>query len=170
MMLTRKPSSADDLQRRSRSLSPPPRQRNSEATRCRSLSQQRDSSSFKRDKHHHLHHVCPRTGPLFVLNRASKFHSSTSLSHASDLTTIFEDVELAQKPVLCLIVDGGPDQNPTHLTNFLSYGRLWRDQQLDCLIVATHAPWSLGIQCDRACLVIAVTVIDWRYTTKPPAE
>ena len=68
------------------------------------------------------------------------FHSSTGVSHASDLTQIFDEVPLAQKPVISLLVDGGPDLNPAHTVNFLTYGRLWRDQQLDCLIIATHAP------------------------------
>ena len=102
---------------------------------------------MKRDKHHRIHQVWPRTGPLFVFNRASKFHSPTCLSHASDLTAIFKEVKLAQKPVVSLIVDGGPDQSPSHTTNFLLYGRLWRDQQLDCLIVATHAPGQSAYNC-----------------------
>ena len=33
------------------------------------------------------------------------------------------------------------------MTNFLLYGWLWKDQQLDCLIVATHAPGQSAYNC-----------------------
>ena len=82
----------------------------------------------------------PHRPGVYVFNRATPFHSSTCVAHASDLTVIFDEVPLARKAVVALLVDGGPDLNPAHVTNFLSYGRLWRDQQLDCLIIATHAP------------------------------
>ena len=125
----------------------PQRRCHSRPPHHRSYSPPRDSSLVKLDKHHCIHQVWPQTGPLFVFNWASKFHSPTFLSHASDLTAIFKEVRLAQKPVVSLIVDGGPDQSPSHTTNFLLYGRLWRDQQLDCLIVATHAPGQSAYNC-----------------------
>ena len=100
----------------------------------------RRTSEIQFDKLHRMHHLCPHTGPVYVFNRAAKFHSSTSVAHASDLTSIINETRSAQKPVLALIVDGGPDQNPSCIVNVLSYGRLWKDQQLDSLIIVTHAP------------------------------
>ena len=45
----------------------------------------------------------------------------------------------AMKGVVSLLVDGGPDFSPKHLINLLAYGRLWKDSNLDCLMVTTHA-------------------------------
>ena len=42
---------------------------------------------------------------------------------------------------------GALHQNPSHIMNFKSYGWLWRDQQLDCLIVATHALGQSAYNC-----------------------
>ena len=123
MILTRKHSGLGDLTRHSQSLSPQ-RGCHSKPPRHRSYSPPRNSGLVKRDKHHLVHQVWPWTGPLFVFNRASKFHSSTCLSHASDLKAIFKEVRLPQKHAVPLIVDGGPDQSPSHMTNFLLYGRL----------------------------------------------
>ena len=79
MILTRKHSGPGDLTSRSRSLSPQ-RGGHSSPPCHRSSSPPQDCSIVKCDKHHRIHQVWPRTGPLFVFNRASKFHSSTCLS------------------------------------------------------------------------------------------
>ena len=99
----------------------------------------RRTSEIQFDKLHRVHHLCPRTGPVYVFNRAAKFHSSTSVAIALDLTSVTDETRSAEKPVLALIVDGVPDWNPSHIVNFLSYGRLWKDQQLDSPIIVTHA-------------------------------
>ena len=56
-----------------------------------------------------MRHLCPRTCPVYVFNRAAKFHSSTSVAIASDLISVIDETRSAEKPVLALIVDGGPD-------------------------------------------------------------
>ena len=95
---------------------------------------------FEVDKLGCLHHVVPHTGALHVFNRASCFHTATSTAHASDLATLFREVPAIQKRVVSLLVNGGPDFSPKHMINFLAYGRLWRDQRFDALIMNCHSP------------------------------
>ena len=90
----------------------------------------RRTSEIQLHKLHRMHDLCPHTGPVHVFNRAAKFHSSTSVAHASDLRSIIDETWSAQKPVLTLIVDGGPDQNPSHIANFLSYGACGKTSSL----------------------------------------
>ena len=127
---------------RSRSMSRQPVARH--GTRSASWSPSATSSQsnkdFKLDKHGRLHYVVPHTGPLHVVARASRFHSATSTAHASDLTNIFCQVPAAQRKIISLLVDGGPDFSPKHVVNLLTYGRLWKDRCLDALIITCHAP------------------------------
>ena len=91
------------------------------------------------DKHGRLHYVTPHTGPVHVVNRASKFQSATSTAHVSDLSRLFREVPAVQKKVVSLLVDGGPDFSPKHVVNLLTYGRLWKDHCLDALVITCHA-------------------------------
>ena len=143
MIITAKDQHQSNHHRRARSTPPRRCQRDAAiiARRSRSHSPQRTDNHYRKDKLQRVHTEYPKTGPVHVFCRASKFHSSTSVTHTSDLATLLEEVpELRTKTVLSLVVDGGPDHNPNHLVNFLAYGRLWKEFDLDCLIMCTHAP------------------------------
>ncbi len=45
-----------------------------------------------------------------------------------------------KKPVLVVYVDNGPDWSPRSPTHILYFGRLWEDENVDMLVVATYAP------------------------------
>lgn len=59
----------------------------------------------------------PFTGPLWVYNRCVKNTSTSILHHVTDLETILDQNPAIQKPVLCLITDGGPDWSPKYNIN-----------------------------------------------------
>lgn len=128
---------------RSRSLTRPQR---SQRTSARSHSEsperkpKKEEGSFKVDKLQRLHWTVPSTGPLHVFNRSTKFFKATSTEHASDLYRLFNEVPEAMKGVVNLEVDGGPDFSPKNMMNFVVHGRLWKDCNIDCLMVTTHAP------------------------------
>ncbi|CAG8819512.1 37657_t:CDS:2 [Gigaspora margarita] len=44
------------------------------------------------------------------------------------------------KPILVLLVDSGPDENPRHLKNIIEYYKLFIELNLDNFTVRTHAP------------------------------
>ncbi|CAI2194058.1 13627_t:CDS:1, partial [Funneliformis geosporum] len=43
-------------------------------------------------------------------------------------------------PIVILLVDRGPDENPWHLKNIKQYCQYFRDADLDYMIIRTHAP------------------------------
>ena len=96
---------------------------------------------MKHDKLKRLHFKCPHTGNLFVENRAARFHEATAVTHANDLSEIINtEVAPEGKTGVCLLVDGGPDYSVKSILTMLYFGRLWRDQNLDFLLMGTHAP------------------------------
>ena len=112
-------------------------------TRSRSLSPHRaaDSSTSHRstDKLGRCHYVTPSTGPLHVFNRASNFFKATSSEHISDIDSLLQSDPSLKHSILSLIIDGGPDFSPKHLMNIMTYGQLWKDHDLDGLMVTCHA-------------------------------
>ena len=99
-----------------------------------------EATCFRRDKLGRLHYSVPHTGYLFVKNRAARFHESTAETHANDLSALVEAELRKGKTGLCLSVDGGPDYTVKSVLTVFAMGRLWRDQNLDFLIMCTHAP------------------------------
>jgi hypothetical protein len=90
------------------------------------------------------------SGPTYIGIRSGKHDSSIAATHAADLHHLYDDVESfkdilyrtdgAVKPILILLVDGGPDENPRYgetikyaCSNFLKL-------KLEALFVATQAP------------------------------
>ncbi len=93
------------------------------------------------DKLGRLHIKYSRTGPLYVVNRATPFHSSNAESHANDLTFILQDPNVrGNKNAVAIIADGGPDWSVKSLFTFIYMGRLWRDLHLDYLALLNFAP------------------------------
>jgi hypothetical protein len=86
---------------------------------------------------------------LLCFTRAQLFDGSSTQSHLSDLKTMVQDDELAQfmmtspgviKPVVFLLTDGGPDENPRHMKNVEKFCDFFKEMNLDYLSVRTHAP------------------------------
>lgn len=98
-----------------------------------------DLRRMKRDKLGRLHFKVPPTGQLFVVSRAQRFHEATAETHANDLTSIIRH-KIGGRPGVCLSVDGGPDYSVKSIMTMVYFGRLWRDCQLDFLLMGSHAP------------------------------
>ena len=86
-----------------------------------------------------MHYTVPHTGPLFVKNRAGRFHESTAETHANDLHELVDDEIGSGKTGICLNIDGGPDYSIKSILTIIAFGRLRRDKNLDFLIMCTHA-------------------------------
>ena len=98
-----------------------------------------EEGCFKVDKLQRLHWTIPSSGPLHVFNHSTKFFKATSTEHASDLYRLLNKVPAAMKGVVNLQVDGGPDFSLKNMMNFVVYDQLWKDCNIDCLMVTTHA-------------------------------
>ncbi|CAG8852893.1 44563_t:CDS:1, partial [Gigaspora margarita] len=74
--------------------------------------------------------------------------NTSSSTHMADILFLSENPELEEalkienefKPILILLVDGGPDENPKYLKNIKEYCNLFKKLNLDYLSVRTHAP------------------------------
>lgn len=117
------------------------------SVRSRSLSPVRTSpnpaggASYRYDSHNRLHVNYPKTGRIHVYNRAMKFHSSTVETHANDLTKILlYDINAEKKTAVSITCDNGPDWNFKSPLTHLYMGRLWRDTNLDYLVLVSFAP------------------------------
>ena len=83
----------------------------------------------------------PRSGALNVCLHASMFHKSTSAMHVNNLKKILQPTVLGEnKKAVTIICDGGPDWTPKSTPNLMNFGRLWRDLNLDILILTACAP------------------------------
>ena len=72
--------------------------------------------------------------------------------------------------VVSLLVDGGPDLSPRHLTNFLVYGQLWKDSSLDCLMVTTHAAGNSAYNVEHAWSVLSRALAGVTLPNSLPGE
>ncbi|XP_077867443.1 uncharacterized protein LOC144356671 [Saccoglossus kowalevskii] len=78
-----------------------------------------------------------RTGPMTVINRVDSYRPCNIIAHVTDLTDVMKNRD---EPVLICVLDGGSDFNVNHSTNMMYYMRLWRDLNLDCLILTSYCP------------------------------
>ncbi|CAB4477164.1 unnamed protein product [Rhizophagus irregularis] len=89
-----------------------------------------------------------RTGQLSIFIRPEYFIGTSSATHMVDLKNIISNEKFSAtlkkenevKPILILLVDGGPDENPKHMKNIIQYAHLFRTLDLDYLTIRTHAP------------------------------
>ena len=98
---------------------------------------------------------CPEavsySGPTAVRVRSCKHDKSTGESHLVDLMKLLTGEDCGSewrsyaissngetRPIVILRPDGGPDQNPRHEKNQNTYGKLFIDLNLDCLIIALY--------------------------------
>lgn len=94
---------------------------------------------YEIDQLERLHVSIPRTGPLYLFNRADHFFKSTIECHMDDLKSVMK-LEGVKRDVL-LIVDRGPDNTwKGSLTNLIQYGLLWREMKLQNLAIVGFAP------------------------------
>ena len=90
------------------------------------------------------------SGPTGIFIRSGKHDLSTAVSHAADfekMKTIlaFQEVMMTHdrvnvKPVVIITADGGPDENPRFPKTLAAAYKTFRDNNLDALFVACHAP------------------------------
>lgn len=88
------------------------------------------------------------SGPTYIAIRSGKHSSSTAYTHALDFERLLKIPEFdsitkvgnAVKPVVILIVDGGPDENPRYQKTIQVAVHHFLKHQLDCIFVATNAP------------------------------
>ena len=96
---------------------------------------------FTRDKSGRLHLTWPRTGPLHIYLRSSKFYSSNAVGHCRDLRPLIVQQQKKGKNFVVLLVDGGPDWSVRSTATIVQMGKLWRDCGLDLLVAVSYAPY-----------------------------
>ena len=88
------------------------------------------------------------SGPTFITIRSAKHSKSTALSHGRDFERLLEVEQLQSflkydesiKPVVIILSDGGPDENPRY-QKVISVGiHHFLKHDLDALFIATNAP------------------------------
>ena len=70
------------------------------------------------------------------------------------------------KPVVFALVNGGRDFNAGHLTNFLSFGRLWQNLHLDYMMIVRHAPGLSA--CIQSTALTGVVLANYLSGDPPP--
>ncbi len=127
---------------RSRSASPNQASFRCTMQRSKSADSIRLPSNFDQfDKKGRLHVRWPHSGPLHLFLKPDCYLPSNSQMHLNNLLKVLKQ-EAKLKSVLAIMCDGGPDWSTKPLINILNYGRLWKNLNLDCLILVCHAPGS----------------------------
>lgn len=90
------------------------------------------------------------SGPTFIGIRSGKHDSSVAATHAADLRHLYQDIDEFRsilyrddgttKPVLVILVDGGPDENPRYKETIKFACANFVHLQLDALFISTQAP------------------------------
>lgn len=89
------------------------------------------------------------SGPTYVAIRSGKHDKSTAESHGKDFRRLMELENYANfvkspgantmKPIVCILSDGGPDENPRYPKVLTQAAHNFKLFDLDCIIVATNA-------------------------------
>lgn len=92
------------------------------------------------------------SGPTYIAIRSGKHDKSTSMGHADDLyrllqldemkpfTQVENETAPVYKPIMILLVDGGPDEGPRFPKTLTSAAINFKRCNFDALFMATHAP------------------------------
>jgi len=89
------------------------------------------------------------SGPTYIATRSGKHSKSTAYSHARDFERLYEidsfkpflfNLEGDCKPIVILLVDGGPDENPRYQKTIEIGIHHFIKRNLDALFIATNAP------------------------------
>ena len=101
------------------------------------------SEQKSKDKYGREFFEKPRARKMNVFNRSFRFGGSTAETHANDIFKLFENYEENKKPkILGILCDNGPDFSPSSWLVFSYMGKLWKDLNLDQLIICSYAPRS----------------------------
>ncbi|CAH3118707.1 unnamed protein product [Porites lobata] len=76
----------------------------------------------------------------FVGELAELFSDETIAISADDKNKVNVGTLAVRKKAVTIICDGGPDWSPKSTPNLINFGRLWRDLNLDILILTSYAP------------------------------
>ena len=90
------------------------------------------------------------SSPTYIAIRSRKHSTSTAYSHGLDFQKLFKVQEFASfvftpgtnipKPVIIVVVDGGPDENPCFMKTISVAIHNFKIMNLDALFVCTNAP------------------------------
>lgn len=95
------------------------------------------------DKLGRVHLRRPTYGPALLVLRATKFGSSSGMTHANDFLPVLTAQVKRGKTAAFIKVDNGPDWNVMSIVNEVYFCRLWRESGLDLLgLVSYAARWS----------------------------
>jgi hypothetical protein len=80
---------------------------------------------------------------MYVFTRAFRFGNSNAATHCNDIFDILQSYGEDKRPkILGLLCDNGPDFNPASWIVVYFMGQLWKDMNLDQLIICSYAPHS----------------------------
>lgn len=100
------------------------------------------------------------SGPTYIAIRSAKHDSSTAATHGADFEVLVDDPLFspfartesgAMKPIVIITVDGGPDENPRFQKPLSVAAHHFTKNNLDFLVIATHAPGNEP-NCDRTAI------------------
>ena len=69
----------------------------------------KDTDKTKLDKLGRLVYKQPATGPVWIFNRSAKYAPSSIQQHVNDQRNIFCSQPQLKKPVIVMLIDGGPN-------------------------------------------------------------
>ena len=97
-----------------------------------------------------LHGAVTSSGPTYIAIRSGKHDSSIAATHAADLQHLYENIAEFRsilyrddgtcKPILVILVDGGPDENPRYRETIRFACANFIRLELDALFIAIQAP------------------------------
>ena len=88
-------------------------------------------------------------GPTYIAIRSAKHDSSTAQIHQYDFLISMELEELKHsvknkngdiKPILCIAVDGGPDESPSNHKSLIAWCNRFKKEDIDAIFVFSNAP------------------------------
>ncbi|XP_038060450.1 uncharacterized protein LOC119741815 [Patiria miniata] len=91
------------------------------------------------DKIGRKHFELPKTIGMTVINRGPS-EPCTIEAHANDLMGFSTELKDDGKTIVVLIVDGGPDYNVNHETKEVYYSRIFKQLNLDGMIITSYCP------------------------------
>lgn len=97
---------------------------------------------IERDSLGRPHYRRPMSGKASLMVRTAKHHNLSVTSHCRDLHPRISQDRQEGKSVVLLAVDGGPDLSVKHQTNVYQYGLLWKEMNLEAMIVYDYGPYQ----------------------------
>ena len=70
--------------------------------------------------------------------------SQTMEAHANDFLPLLKSAVQDGRSCVTMVVDNGPDMNPTNYVNEYNLGKLWVDSKADLLVVTSYTAGQLA--------------------------